>query len=107
VPLVIGGKTLPAGECSVFVDLKPATWTLIVSTEPFQQKYDPNNKTETWGAYNYDPKSDVLRAPMALTKNAWSMDQFTIQFVDVTATGGKLMMLWENDVATIAFTIGK
>jgi hypothetical protein len=107
VPLVIGGKTLAAGEYSLFVELKPGAWTLILSTEPFQQKYDPNNKTETWGAYNYDPKFDVLRAPMTLAKGPSSVDQFTIQFADVTTTGGKMMLLWEKDVATVAFTIAK
>ena len=104
---MIGGKTLPAGEYGVFVDLEPAVWTLILSTQPIQQKYDPNNKTETYGAYNYDPKFDVLRAPMTLSKSASSIDQFTIQFVDVTAMGGKLTMAWETTVATITFTVGK
>jgi hypothetical protein len=107
VPLVIGGKTLPAGEYSLFVELTPTSWTLILSTEPFQQKYDANNKTETWGAYNYDPKFDVLRAPMTLAKGAASVDQFTIQFADVTAAGGKLMLLWEKDVAAVPFTMAK
>ncbi len=107
VPLVIGGKTLPAGEYSLFVDLAPKGWTLILSTEPFQLKYDPNNKTETWGAYNYDAKFDVLRAPMTLAKSTTSVDQFTIQFADMTPAGGKLMLLWEKDVATVPFTVGK
>src|SRR5262249_41498613 len=31
VPLDINGKTVPAGEYSVFIDVKPANWTLIVS----------------------------------------------------------------------------
>jgi hypothetical protein len=107
VPLIIGGKTVPAGEYSVFVDLKPTVWTLILSTQPAQQKYDPNNKTETWGSYNYDPKFDVLRAPMTLSKGPSSIDQFTIQFVDITATGGTLTMAWDTDIATAAFKIGQ
>jgi hypothetical protein len=107
VPLVIGTKTLPAGEYSVFIDLKPTRWTLILSTQPFQQKYDPSNKTETWGSYNYDSKFDVLRAPMTLSKSTASIDQFTIQFVDVTATGGRITMAWEKNVATVAFRIGQ
>jgi hypothetical protein len=107
VPLIVGGKTVPAGEYSVFVDLKPTVWTLILSTQPVQQKYDPNNKTETWGSYNYDPKFEVLRAPMALSKGTSSVDQFTIQFVDISATGGKLTMAWDTAVATVAFKIGQ
>jgi hypothetical protein len=31
VPLVINGKTVPIGEYSLFIDLKPNNWTLIVS----------------------------------------------------------------------------
>jgi hypothetical protein len=107
VPLMIGSKPLPAGEYSVFVELKPAGWTLILSSQPFQQKYDPNNKTETWGAYNYDPKFDVLRAPMALSKGTSSLDQFTIQFVDVTSAGGTIMMAWEKEVAAVPFKVGQ
>jgi hypothetical protein len=104
-PLVFGGKTLPAGEYSVFVDLKPGAWTLIFSTQPHQTKYDPNNKTETFGAYNYDSKFDVLRVPMTTSTGTLSIDQFTIAFVDMTQQGGTLAMAWEKTVATVAFTM--
>jgi hypothetical protein len=105
-PLVFAGKTLAAGEYSVFVDLKPGAWTLIFSNQPHQTKYDPNNKTETFGAYNYDPKFDVLRVPMTTSTGALSIDQFTIAFVDMTQQGGTLAMAWERTVATVAFTVG-
>ena len=106
VPLVFGGKTLAAGEYSVFVDLKPGAWTLIFSKQAFQQKYDPNEKVTTWGSYNYDPAQDVLRVPMVVGANPSSMEQFTIGFIDMTQGGGKLAMWWEKTVATVAFTIG-
>jgi hypothetical protein len=106
VPLVFGGKTLPAGEYSVFVELKPGAWTLVFSKQPFQQKYDPNDKTMTWGSYNYDQAQDVLRVPMVVGANPSSMEQFTIGFIDMTQGGGKLAMWWEKTVATVAFTVG-
>jgi hypothetical protein len=106
VPLAFDGKTLPAGEYSVFVDLKPGAWTLVFSKQPFQQKYDPNNKTETWGATNADPAHEVLRVPMKVTTGATSMEQFTIFFADMTQAGGKLAMWWEKTMATVAFTVG-
>jgi len=31
LPLVIGGKSVPAGEYTLFIDLKPSNWTLIIS----------------------------------------------------------------------------
>lgn len=106
VPLVFAGKTLPAGEYSVFVDLKPGAWTLVFSTEPYQQKYDPNSKTETWGSDNYDPKFDVLRVPMQTVAETTSIEQFTIAFINMTQQGGALAMAWEKTVATVAFTVG-
>ncbi len=106
VPLVFAGKTIQPGEYSVFVELKPAAWTLILSTQPYQQKYDPSNKTETWGAYNYDPKFDVVRAPMTITQTPDSIDQFTIDFVNMTDTGGQLQMCWEKTKAVADFKVG-
>ncbi len=106
VPLLIGGKTLAAGDYSVFVDLKPGAWTLILSSQPYQQKYDPANKTDTWGSYNYDPKFDVLRVPMTVKAGTDSIEQFTIQFVNMTDTGGTLEMAWDKTIAQVPFKVG-
>ncbi len=106
-PLSFGGKTLAAGEYSVFVDLTDGGWTLIFSSQPYQEKYDPNNKAATWGADGYDPKFDVLRVPMKLAKGASAIDQFTIGFVNMTQQGGTLAMWWDKEVATVDFALGK
>lgn len=105
VPLEIAGKRLEPGEYSMFVDLKEPAWTLVISKQPRQDKYDPNEKVKTWGAYNYDPKHDVVRAPMTMLKPAVSVDQFTIAFVDVTASGGKIAMAWEKTGAVVPFKV--
>ncbi len=106
VPLVFDGKTLPAGEYSVFVDLKPGAWTLIFSNWPAQAKYDPNNKEALWGSFGYTPDKDVLRAPMQMSTLPYSMDQFTIAFIDVTADAGKLAMMWDTTMAVAPFKVG-
>ena len=106
VPLVFDGKTLPVGEYDVFVDLKETGWTIIFSTWPAQEKYDPKNKESLWGSYGYTPDKDVLRAPMKLEALPFSMDQFTIAFVDVTAADGKIAMMWDKTMATVAFKVG-
>lgn len=105
VPLEIGGKRLAAGEYDLFVDLKEPAWTLIVSTQPTQEKYDPADKARIWGSYGYDPKFDVVRAPMTMMKPAVSVDQFTIGFVDMNDKGGKLAMAWGNTSAVVPFTV--
>ncbi len=106
VPLVFDGKTLPAGEYDVFVDLKETAWTIIFSTWPAQEKYDPKNKEALWGSYGYTPDKDVLRAPMKVETMPYSMDQFTIAFVDMTAADGKIAMMWDKTMATVAFKVG-
>jgi hypothetical protein len=107
VPLVINGKTVPAGEYDVLIDLKPNAWTLILSTLPYQTTYDPANKTTLWGSFNYTPDKDVLRAPMTLSTLSFSIDQLTWNFVDMTETGGKLAIMWDKTAAMTPFTVGK
>jgi hypothetical protein len=106
VPLVFDGKTLPAGEYSVFVELKENAWTLILSNWPAQEKYDPNNKDALWGAYGYTPDKDALRAAMKVEALPFSMDQFTIAFIDMAGDGGKLAMMWDKTMATASFKSG-
>lgn len=106
VPLVFGDKTLPAGEYSMFVDLKEGAWTLIFSNWPAQEKYDPDNKDALWGSYGYTPEKDVIRVPMNHTPNNASVDQLTILFADVTKNSGTLAILWENTIAAAPFTVG-
>jgi len=105
VPLEIGGKRLEPGEYSLFVDLKEPGWTLVISKQPRQEKYDANEKTKTWGAFNYDSKFDVVRVPMKMVTPAFSVDQFTIAFVDMTDQGGKIGMAWEKTGAVAPFKV--
>jgi len=106
-PLVFDGKTLAAGEYSVFVDLKENGWTIIFSSWPAQEKYDPKNKEALWGSYEYTSDKDVLRAAMKVGTLPFSMDQFTIAFVDVTGDSGTLAMMWDKTIATAPFKLGR
>ena len=107
VPLAFAGKTVPAGEYGVLIDLRsPSQWTLVLTSQPRQAQFDANNKTELIGATNYDPKFDVARVPMQVdSKVASKLDQMTIFFCDVTRTSGKLAIAWENTVATVEFVV--
>ncbi|MGE0812318.1 MAG: DUF2911 domain-containing protein [Vicinamibacterales bacterium] len=105
VPLMIGGKTLQPGVYNAFAELKPGAWTLVLSTQPRQPKYDPNDKVLLYGSYNYDPKFDVLRAPMTVRQSDASVEQLTIGFVNVSATSATLSVAWEKTVATVNMTV--
>jgi hypothetical protein len=108
VPLQIGGKPVPAGEYSVFVELKsPTEWTLVLSSWPAQQKYDKANTEALWGGYGYTPDKDVARVAMQVDKLPMSVDQLTWNFADVTPDGGKLVLMWDTVVASAPFTVSK
>jgi hypothetical protein len=106
VPLVIGGKTVPPGEYTMFIDLKEHNWTLVISRWTAQPKYDPNDKTALWGAYNYTPDKDVLRTPMKLEALPHAFEALSWQFLDMTSAGGTLAIVWDKVMASVGFTAG-
>lgn len=101
--LSFGDQVLPAGEYSVFVELKEGDWTLILSTHAAKDGFrEPGEGL--WGAYNYTPDKDVVRVKMELSELGVSHEQFTISFTDITDSGGNLSMLWDKTGATAAFS---
>lgn len=108
VPLQIGGKTVAPGEYTMFIDLKsPTDWTLVVSSWPAQEKYDPANKAALWGGFGYTPDKDVARVAMKVDKLPISVDQLAWNFADVTNDGGKLVIMWDTNIASAPFTVAK
>jgi hypothetical protein len=105
VPLTINGKTIAPGTYTMFIDLKPNAWTLIISTWKAQTRYDPKNTAEIWGAYGYTPDKDVVRAPMKLETPPHAIEQLTWQFVDMTDAGGALAIVWDKTMASVPFKV--
>ena len=103
VPLMFGDKTVPAGEYSLFIILKPSQWTLIVSNWAAQQKFDPQDKTALWGAYGYTAEKDVARIPMKVDTLPFAIDQLTWSFVDMTNDGGRMALMWGKTMASTPF----
>jgi hypothetical protein len=101
IPLVVGDKTIAPGTYNVFVDLQPARWELILNTQAVQEKFDPNDKVNLFGAANYDPKFDIARAPMTVRTGSDTVEQFTIGFVNATESSVTLTMAWDRTVASI------
>lgn len=106
VPLIIGGKTITPGEYTVFIDLQPQGWTLIISTWAAQTNYDQNNRNALFGAYDYTPDKDVVRVPMTREMLSHSHDQLAWEFLDMTDTGGRLAIIWDKEMASVPFRIG-
>ena len=106
LPLVINGKTVPAGGHTLFVDLKENNWSFIVSDWQPQQKYNPGDRTKLWGSFGYTKDKDVVRTPMKLTTLPFSTEELTWEFLDMSDNGGTIALRWDRMMATVPFTIG-
>ena len=106
LPLAIGGRTVDPGGYTLFIDLKPENWTLIVSRWQPQKQFNPGNRDQLWGAYGYTPAKDVLRAPMKLTTMPFSVEQLTWSFLDMSDNGGTMAIAWDRVMAAVPFTVG-
>ena len=108
VPLTFGTRTIPAGEYTLFIDLKgPADWSIILSSQPAQATDDVPTRIKQWEAFVYAPEKDVLRVPMKVESLPYSTEQLTYAFSDVTGTAGTLRLIWDNVMASVAFAVGK
>lgn len=82
-PLVIGGRSIPAGTYSLWTLPRPDRATLIV-----------NRRTGQWGT-RYERGLDLARIEMARETLAEPLDRFTIA-IEATGDGGVLRMSWDS-----------
>jgi hypothetical protein len=86
-PLVIAGKTIPAGKYTLWTVLDQRAPMLIV-----------NRQTGQWGT-EYHVDQDLVRVPLTLTRLTTAFELFTI-VIEPTGDGGVLRMSWD----TVAFS---
>jgi|SRR5271165_785702 len=92
--LDINGLKVPAGSYTIFVALNgDHDWDLIV-----------NKKTGEWGLA-YNKSADLGRVKMSVTKPPAPLETFQISLEATGGNKGKLTLSWENDVATVPFTV--
>ena len=105
-PLELGGAVIPAGEYTVFIEFARPAWTLVISTLGAQtQGFDEDDPDAVFGAYGYTPDRDVVRVEMTLETLPHSHDQLHWEFLDITPTSGRLAIFWEDQMASVPFTI--
>jgi hypothetical protein len=107
IPLVIGTTTVPAGEYSLFIELNsPTQWTFLV-TSWAEARFGAPVSEGLYGAFNYTPEKDVVRAPMRVDALTDRVEQLTWEFIDMTATGGRMAIVWDKTVASVPFGFGR
>lgn len=105
VALEVGGRRIEPGEYSVFIDIQPREWVLVLSAWPAQTTYDTSNTSALWGAYDYTPDRDVVRTAMTRETMPHAHDQLSWEFLDMGEAGGKLAVMWDRELAWVPFRL--
>lgn len=88
----IGGKKVPKGRYTLYAIVSENVWTMII-----------NKDTDTWGAFKYDSKKDVLRTDIVAQKTEEMVESMSM-FFEKSANGISLIMAWEQTKATLPIT---
>jgi hypothetical protein len=93
--LTVGGKSVPAGNYTIFTVPNQDKWTLIV-----------NKKTGEWGIPYKWEADELLRTDMKVSETSSPVENFTIAF-DQTGGACTLNIIWANNKSSAEFAEAK
>lgn len=88
----IGGKPLKAGEYAIFTIPNENEWEIII-----------NKGNENWGTV-YKQEDDLLRVKVKPTQLNSAVENFTMQFENITPTSTDLAIMWDKTAVRIPVT---
>lgn len=89
----VAGKKLKKGRYTLYALVSQDKWTIIF-----------NSDTDTWGAFKYDAKKDVLRADVPVQKNTEILEALSMTFEK--ANGGfNLVAGWDDVVVRLPMSL--
>lgn len=80
----IGGKKIQKGRYTLFAIVNPDEWTIIL-----------NSDTDSWGAFLYDEKKDVVKIKVPVQQSDEYAEALSITF-EKSASGCNLALLWDK-----------
>lgn len=89
----IGGKKVSKGRYTLYAIANESTWTIII-----------NKDTDTWGAFKYDSKKDLLRTDVNVQKTDETVESMSMWF-DKTTNGISLNIAWEQVKVSLPITL--
>jgi hypothetical protein len=89
----IGGKKVAKGRYTLYAIVSENVWTMII-----------NKDTDTWGAFKYDSKKDVLRTDVTVQKTNEVVENMSM-FFEKSTNGISLIIAWEQMKATLPITL--
>ncbi len=85
----IAGKKVPKGRYTLYAIPNQSNWTVII-----------NKDTDTWGAFKYDAKKDILRTQITVQKSDEVAETLAMEFIsDQPAKVSKnfsLVISWDD-----------
>lgn len=88
----IGGKPLKAGEYAIFTIPNENEWEIII-----------NKGNENWGTV-YKQEDDLLRVKVKPTQLNSAVENFTMQFENITPTSTDLAIMWDKTAVRLPIT---
>ena len=89
----IGGKKVTKGRYTLYAIVSENVWTMIL-----------NKDTDTWGAFKYDSKKDVLRIDVPVQKTDDVVESMSMVF-EKSTNGISLIIAWEQVKVTLPITL--
>ena len=93
--VTIGGKEVKAGKYGLLTIPDAGKWTIIISKD-----VTVNQPTD------YKAENDVVRVQADVVKTPFTIENFTINFADITGSRCNVEMMWENTYVQFAVTAG-
>ena len=80
----IGNKKINKGRYTLYAIPYTDKWTIII-----------NSENDTWGAFKYDAKKDIVRVDIPVSQQTEPVYPFTM-FFEKSATGANLLIVWDT-----------
>jgi len=91
--VLINNKVVPKGRYTLYAIPAEDKWTIIV-----------NKETDIWGAFKYDSGKDIVRADVAVEKQAEPLEAFTM-FFEKAATGFVMIASWDTAQVSLPISV--
>jgi hypothetical protein len=89
-PVKLEGHDIPAGTYSLFTIPGTNEWTIII-----------NKNANQWGAFQYDPREDLVRFKVTPKTVADAVETFAIEFNQIRDDSAVLTLDWDKTVVPI------
>ena len=93
--VTIGGKEVKAGKYGLLTIPGAGKWTIIISKDATVNQ--PSN---------YKEENDVVRVEAGVIAIPFTVENFTINFADITGSSCNVQLMWENTLVQFAVTTG-